>query len=95
MKAGAKMPAVDGETAGMTPENCMAYCFNHPRNYKFFGEKTLSPRVEPRHREEITATAGTAKKMILAGLTPTSRKSRSIAVSQPITTEEARHTAHR
>lgn len=38
MKAGAEMPAVEGRTIGMTPDNCMAYCYNHPKQYKFFGE---------------------------------------------------------
>lgn len=65
MKAGTVMPAVDGVTIGMTPENCMAYCFNHPRNYKFFGEGNTSLPGRPRDREGETA-AGTKT---LTGLT--------------------------
>ena len=35
MKAGTRMPEVAGVTAGMTRENCLAYCFNVA--YSFFG----------------------------------------------------------
>lgn len=41
MKAGTVMPAVDGVTIGMTPDNCMAYCSNHKKKFNFFGKKTL------------------------------------------------------
>ena len=37
MKAGTRMPEVDGVTTGMTRENCLAYCFNHASVYTFFG----------------------------------------------------------
>lgn len=55
MKAGASMPAVDGETIGMTRDNCMAYCFNHKKNFKYFGEKTLPVKVL--HRKKSTSLA--------------------------------------
>ena len=44
MKAGAEMPAVEGKTIGMIPGNCMAYCHNHPKQYKYFGEKKNTER---------------------------------------------------
>ncbi|CAM9226026.1 unnamed protein product [Ectocarpus sp. 4 AP-2014] len=37
MHAGTSMPAIEWETIGMTRDNCMAYCHNHTKNYKFFG----------------------------------------------------------
>ncbi|CAM9482761.1 unnamed protein product [Ectocarpus fasciculatus] len=37
MHARTKMEAIPGKTIGMTRENCMAYCHNHAKNYKFFG----------------------------------------------------------
>lgn len=65
MKAGAEMPAIDGVTIGMTPENCMAYCFNHPRNYKFFGEKkALLLFVDPRRRDDTTAAGKTVPRIL-------------------------------
>lgn len=41
MKARTDMPAIPGETAGMTRAKCMSYCFNKPNHkmkpFKFFG----------------------------------------------------------
>lgn len=38
MKAGTDMPAIEGETIGMTRDNCMAYCFDKNKRFKYFGE---------------------------------------------------------
>lgn len=40
MKHGAKMPAIEGKTAGMTRGNCMAYCARDSPTFKYFGEHT-------------------------------------------------------
>lgn len=40
MEAGTYMPAIEGVTTGMTRENCMAYCHNKKKPYKYFGKNT-------------------------------------------------------
>lgn len=42
MKAGTDMPAIEGETIGMTRDNCMAYCYDKNKRFKYFGETSFA-----------------------------------------------------